>query len=116
MSRQTRRRRPDGAGRTIKALLAVLYPVVIAFMIIASGQARPIHVLQNRALLLLRGEGEVNPVKAKNPTKADPGMSYPNLNVLTENKTSKYDDETWSITETAFNPGMFYTRLPMANG
>lgn len=90
--------------------------VFCVFAIFVCSYARPVHDLHDRGLLLLRGEGEVNPVKAKNPTKPDPGMSYPNLNVLTENKTSKYDDETWSITETAFNPGMFYSRLPLANG
>jgi hypothetical protein len=112
MNRPAQRRCSDKTIHTIKSLLVIFY----AFMIFTGSQARPVHLLQNRGLLLLRGEGEVNPVKAKNPTKADPGMSYPNLNILTEIKTSKYDDETWSITETAYSPSMFYTRVPLANG
>lgn len=110
----------------LRALGTMVYAVMAVFVMIAGTQARPVHILQDPATLSLRGspleprapaqEGEVNPVKVKNPTIPDPGMRYPNLNVLTENKTTRYDDERWSLTATEFQPGMFYGRLGLGNG
>lgn len=103
----------------------LLLGVIATFIIITGSQARPIHSLQNRGLPLLhdplarglvaRGE-EVNPVKSKFKTIPDPGMGHPETNVLAENKTYTWDDDQWIMTETAFNPSMFYSRIPQANG
>lgn len=117
-----RHRRPrrffGGGGNTIIGWFLCILPVVLLLVIITGCQTRPLHILQSRGLLLLRGEGEVNPVKAKFPTRPDSGMAYPyfHIPVLVEDKTSAYNDELWSITETAFNPGIFYKRVPLSNG
>lgn len=126
----TRTRRSGRGTGYLRALGTVVYAVIVVFVFITGTQARPLHILQDPALLsfLEEGditpleprasaqEGEVNPVKVKNPTRPDPGMRYPNLNVLTENKTTRYDDEKWSLTATEFQPGMFYGRLGVGNG
>lgn len=106
--------------------LLLFWPVTLALFIITGSQARPIPGLQNLEPTLNRGpQGrgpfprgeEVNPVKSKFKTIPDPGMGYPETNVQAEgNKTYSWNDEWWSMTETAFNPSMFYSRVPLANG
>lgn len=119
MDRQRRRRRRSGGASLAKTAIT-LWPILLMFFLITGSQTRPIHSLRDNGLLLLRrGEGEVNPVKAKSPTRPDPEMpGLPNLNVLADKDTRTYtwNGSLWSITETVYKPGIFYSRLPQANG
>lgn len=102
----------------------LLLAVSTIIYIIHGTQALPTASLQNGGLplidplargLVARAE-EVNPVKSKFKTIPDPGMGYPDTNVQADDKTHTWNDSRWTITESAFNPSMFYSRIPQANG
>jgi len=60
---------------------------------------------------------EINPVTPKFKTVKDPDMpGYPDFRVIAEDNLASWDDNRLELTTTKFMPGMFQTRLGLANG
>ncbi len=105
-------------GSTASKLMKTVFLLFLFFAISdAFSQDNPTRSLTSQDLRLRGVEEEGNnPVKPKIPTRPDPGMEYPNYNVLAEDKTWLWNSADWSMTETKFKPGIFYTRIFSANG
>ncbi|KAE8444218.1 hypothetical protein EG329_000718 [Mollisiaceae sp. DMI_Dod_QoI] len=105
-------------GSAASKLMETVFLLFLFFAISdAFSQDNPTRSLTSQDLRLRGVEEEGNnPVKPKIPTRPDPGMEYPNYNVLAEDKTWVWNSADWSMAETKFKPGIFYTRIFSANG